>query len=91
MDEERTIASTEYMAARAERVSTLAAGPLPDDAQQRCELCRAEARAGLDQIRQALADLTRSLELEQKETRYLAWQNEELKRQIAALKGEAKE
>lgn len=91
MDEEVTQATPEYMAARAERISrALAEGNEPpamaDEYVMTIEL-RDKLLATLAEAKEANIRGMEILEEKDKQIRYLVWQNEELKKQIAALKG----
>jgi hypothetical protein len=59
---------------------------MTDAERDQCQQCQKAMSAGLDRLRQELAELRNSMDLQEKEARFLAWQNVELKKQIATLK-----
>jgi U3 small nucleolar ribonucleoprotein component len=95
MDEETTIATPEYLAAREARMAEVHR-QIYNPSQQvnvrtevECDQCRKRTLATLDAVKTDMAALGESVERSGQELRFLAWQNVELKQQIAALKGEA--
>ncbi len=63
---------------------------MTEQEQQQCEQCRKRTLASLDLIKQDMVELQDAMHRQEKEGNFLAWQNVQLKQQLAALNGESK-